>query len=314
MSVELQTPSPRSPRLDDDPFRIGCRYVRTVDADGRVTVETVPLTEEDFLHPQEGDRFMLVDQHVRIVEYIRYAIETIARRGLNVRVLSEHRVDWQVKSIKPHGPDVSVFRDFPADWDGVHRGTFPVRDEGAQPLAVIEVTSEATRHTDFEAKYLEYEAAGIPYYVIVDLAGPEESPKVLAFRHTRRGFRPMRPDASHGILLSDLHVWLRWQDGEVVAADEEGNDIPNSLETAELLERTEEQLDAVTLRASEAMKSFEAEKQRAEAEKQRAEAEKQRAEAALLLAEAEKQRADELARELTELKARMAQATTETGS
>ena len=300
MSVELETPPSRTPNLDDDAFRIGYRTVRRIDGDGREIFDTVPLSQEDFLHPQEGDRFMLVDQHVRIVESIRFAVETIARRGINLRVLSEHRVDWQVEPIKPHGPDVVVFRDFPPDWDGVHRGTFPVRDEGSTPLAVIEVTSEATRTTDFEAKFLEYEAAGIPYYVIVDLAGPDDARKILGFRHARGAFRPMRPDASRGILLPNLHLWLRWQNGSVIAADEEGKDLPNAEQTAVLLEQIEEKLEVETARAATAVRSLELEKQRAEAERERA--------------EAEKQRADDLMRELTALKAQLAASVKETGS
>lgn len=284
MSVELETPPPRTPRLDD-PFRIGYRTVRRTDADGGVVFDKMPLTEEDFLHPQEEDRFMLTQRHTRTVYAIACAIEVQARQGLNLGVLMEHRIDWQVGTLEPHGPDIAVFRDFPSDWDG-DRGTFPVRDEGSKPLVVIEVTSEATRHTDFEAKFLEYETAGIPYYVIVDLAGPEQAPKILAFRRATKGYRAMREDPKLGYLLPDLHVWLRWEHDRAIVADEEGIDIPEPETAVERMKQSDQRLDD--------------ERRRSEAEKQRA--------------EAEKQRADDLMRELTALKAQLAARMKETGS
>ena len=151
-----------------DPFYIGYRYVKSAGPGGR---EAVPLSIEDFLHPQEEDRFMLTDGHARAVHYLRDAIQIAAESRPDVRVFTEHRVDWQVPGILPHGPDVVAFDHFLADWDPL-KGTLPVRDLGAGVMAVVEVTSESTRATDFEAKFLEYHAAGIPYYVILDAAGP----------------------------------------------------------------------------------------------------------------------------------------------
>ncbi len=45
------TPNP----VDPDPFRYGWRYVRRTLPDGRETLDQVPLTLEDVLHPEEED-------------------------------------------------------------------------------------------------------------------------------------------------------------------------------------------------------------------------------------------------------------------
>ena len=289
MSIDTRHDA-HNPPADLDPFRIGYRYVKSVGDDGRERAVMVPLTEEDFLHPQEEDRQMLTDLHTVTVHYLRDAIQILHEGEPEVRVFTDHRVDWQVPGIPPHGPDVVVLDNFYAEWDPL-QGTLPVRDLGARVMAVIEVTSEATRATDFEAKFIEYHEAGIPYYVIVDAAGPPGAEKVLAFRRSVEDFKPLPRDAQLGSFIPRVNVWLRWADDRLVAATEVGQDILTGVDLAR-------RADAEGQRADEAAQAAEAERQRAEAEKQRADAETQRA-------DAETQRADDLARELAALKARL---------
>jgi len=294
MSAELKTPPPLSPRLDDDAFRIGYRYVRNGD-----DFDMVGLTEEDFLHPLEEDRFMLVDKHSATVAYLRNVLDEVAATEPGLRVLADHRIDWQVEGIRPHGPDLVMFRSFPGDWDTM-RGTFLVKDEKAVPLLVIEVTSRETRHVDFGRKYRQLEQVGIPYYLIADIAGSDDDPKLVAFRRTRRGFRPVLEDPTLGIFIPEIDLWFRWSNDRVVAADVDGNDLPGFVELAQLLRRTEFQLDD--------------EKQRADSEQQRADSEQLKATAAEQRASSAEQRADDLMRELAELKVRLTQSKTESGS
>ena len=311
--------TPRRPPGDpEDPFRIGYRYVHTVDERGTKTSVMVPLTEEDFLHPQEEDRFLLTDAHSIAVSYLRHAISLACRGRSELRLFSEHRVDWQVPGIPPHGPDVVVFDRFTADWDPM-TGTLPVADLGLDTLAVIEVTSEATRHVDLDRKFDEFERVGIPYYLVADLAAPNGVPVLLGFELVGGSYRMMGENPARGYFVPGLAVWVRLQDERVVVADTDGRDIPNSVDLAIAFEivgvradAEKARADAATARADAATELAEAVSRRAdiqeeiiELQRQRADAEKARADVEKATAEAERQRADELARELAALKARL---------
>ncbi|MGL6076334.1 MAG: Uma2 family endonuclease [Fimbriiglobus sp.] len=274
------------------PFHIGYRLVQTVDANGKTVSTQVPLSFEDFIHPQEEDRFLVTDRHSLSIQYCRYALDYLCQEQPDIRIFSEHRTDWQVEGIKPHGPDVVAYKNFTADWDP-SLGTLPVKDVGASPIVVIEVTSESTRKGDFEDKFLEFYDSGIPYYLIVDVACPYPGEaKVLGFRRTKSGYLALKDHDDLGVFVPGVNAYFRLENGELIIADESGKDIPSAVEAALLA-------DSERARAKAAM-------ERAEAEKQRAEAEKQRAEAATERAEAEKQRADDFARLVAELQAKLA--------
>ena len=151
-TATLETPVNVKPA--EDPFHIGYRLRTFTDANGELVSEPVPLTEEDFLHPQEEDRFMLVDPHQRALHYLVHALRISYRNLPEVRVFTDHRIDWQVPGILPHGPDAVLFDRFTADWNG--EGTLPVRDTNSRVLAVFEVTSESTRKIDLGKKFVEY--------------------------------------------------------------------------------------------------------------------------------------------------------------
>jgi hypothetical protein len=265
----------RMPPPPDDPFYIGRRRILHRDAAGTVVGhEDRPLTEEDYLHPQEEDRFTHNDLHFRMFFYLCHALLFAFRERPRVKLFGRHRIDWQHEGIEPHGPDAAVFNGFDAKPEE-YSGTLPVKDVGAEIVAVFEVTSESTRHVDFGRKFEEYAEIGIPYYIVIDAAAPNGTPDVLGFRLRRGEYKLMRRDRELGYQVPELKLWFRMEGDRLILADEDGHDIPGSPEVGFQLE---------------------AEKQRAEAEKQRAEAEKTRA-------DSEAARAEALAAELAALKA-----------
>ncbi len=283
------------------PFHIGTRVVNHLDADGElIETESVPLEEWDFLHPQEEDRFMLTDAHSVTVDYLRHAIITGCRDLKGIRVFTEHRIDWQIGGIEPHGPDLAVFDRFTGDWNPF-LGTLPVADVGAEIVAVFEVTSPSTRKIDIGTKFDEYAEVGVPYYVIVDIVDPDRGPNIRGYRLAKGKYIPMRYEASTGSVIPALRLWFRWEKNRIVVADEDGRDIPDSLETARQLEDVREIAILETRRADIA-------EQLVEAASVRAEAEAARAAIAETAAHAEKTRADALAAELVELKAKLNEA------
>ncbi len=259
-----------------DPFRVGYRYVMSVGPDGRERQVMVPLTEEDFLHPQEEDRQMLNALHSDTVSHLSEAIRAVHDGQPGVRVFIDHRIDWQVAGMLPHGPDVVVFDNFFVEWNRL-LGTVPVRDVGARILGVFEVTSPSTRGTDLVAKRIEYHEAGIPYYVIVDTAGPVGAEKVLAYRRAATDYVALPRDPDLGCFIPRVNVWLRWVDEDLVVADEAGLDIPTGVHSARHAKQEAQRADEATLAAV---------------------AEKLRADEAT-------RRNDDLARELAALKARL---------
>lgn len=278
----LDDPTTRLP--DGYPFHIGHRYVRAVDPDGRESWDKVPLTEEDFLHPQEGDRFMVTLGHTEAILRLGHALTLGGRAKPAIGLFAELRIDWQVPGIRPHGPDVIVFDRDPTGLAS-DTGTLFVADLDLKPLVLFEVTSPETRHIDFGAKFDEYLEVGVPVYVVLDLAAPNGEPRVIGFQLAGDRYREMPHDDRLGLYVPALELWFRLEDGWLIVADANGQDLPDSRQLGLSLDAATAEVSAV--------------KQRAEAEKQRAEAEKQRADSA-------QQQLEAMARELAELKARLA--------
>jgi Uma2 family endonuclease len=80
-------------------------------------------------------------------------------------MLSDCRVDWNLRGVRPLGPDVAVFRGVKRhrDWS-----TFDLAAEGAEPKLVVELTSPETRRHDVGIKVNFYHQARVPLYVIAD--------------------------------------------------------------------------------------------------------------------------------------------------
>src|SRR6266436_5582482 len=94
-----------------DPFRFGWRYVRQPGANGTGEPERVPLTPEDVLHPQWGDQIPEHTYQERSRTYLSSVLRLQLGSRPRVLVLSDCLVDWGVKGLRNHSPDISVFDD-----------------------------------------------------------------------------------------------------------------------------------------------------------------------------------------------------------
>ncbi len=255
---------------DGYPFHIGTRIVLHRDANGEVVSHHFePLSEWDYLHPQEEDRFMLADLHSTTLHYLRQSLKVGLRHRAELATFTELRIDWQRSDMEPHGPDAIVFEGMRSGFDSTE-GTLPVEDFSAKVVAVFEVTSPATRHMDFGDKFDEFIVLGIPYFVVVDVAAPNKRPAILAFKLTSSGYRLMVDSHKLGVRIPPLDLWFRWESDRLIVAESTGKDIRDELE---LIEAYDTQV--------------------ALAETQKGHA------------ETEKIRADALAKELADLKARL---------
>jgi colicin import membrane protein len=281
MSTLLQPVTPPVPP-QDDPFRLGWRYVKRTEPDGQVIYDQVPLTEWDLTHPEEGDFVVTNRPHANMLNYLKSVFEWRSAEVPGALVLTDHRIDWQIPGLQPLGPDVAFFTES-AEWpESV--GTYRVKDNHGKTQFAIEVTSPSTAKKDRNEKVALYYRAGVPLYIVADTfdesdAQYDEQPvlTIYSYQWTESGPVLRYPDPLGRLWLPGLDLWLTIAGKKLQCLMPDGSPIHGYT-----MERE---------RANAAVERAEAEKQRAEAEKQRA--------------EAEKQRADAMAAELAALKAKL---------
>jgi colicin import membrane protein len=230
------------PPLHTDPYFYGWRMVERQREDGSTFWEQVPLTEWDVLHPQEGDFIVHNDAHNDTCFYLKAAFRWKLTKQPQSLVLCDHRIDWQVPGILPHGPDITVLFDA-LPWDP-RKETYPVRDMGARPVLVIEITSPTTRRLDLHDKVNEYGRAGVPFYAIIDQGPSETYPELtlLAYQTTPKGFDRVRLHQHNRLWLPELELWLVTEGKRVVCLEPSGTPIDDYLAVAKRFQMAEAEL------------------------------------------------------------------------
>ncbi len=189
----------KPPRLakPTDPFFFGWRDTWRMDKIGRRRSVQVPLTEEDVLHPQEGDYIVHSNLHGEDRDYLRNVFRYVLADLPGALVFSNLGIFWDDPSLRHHAPDIAVI--FRArthhNWQ-----RFDVAREGVRPRLIIEITSPSTRHADVVTKRDHYHRAGVEYYVIVDEL-PEENEdddvrrlQLFGFRRNTQRYRRLALD------------------------------------------------------------------------------------------------------------------------
>ena len=213
---------PKPPKPEPDPYRYGWRDVVVKAADGTETFDQVPLTEEDVLFPEVGDFIVQTTRHNSDVQYLGYVFEARLAGKPAAVVISDCRVDWNLRGVRPLGPDIAVF--FGVKRDDEEWETFNVAAEGAEPKLVVEVTSRSTRKNDLGIKVKFYHRAKVPFYLIADARGLGAKRRItlIGRQYTARGYQEVKPDAQGRIHLEALGLLVgvtrdRPGDGERLA-------------------------------------------------------------------------------------------------
>jgi colicin import membrane protein len=282
----MSSPVSSAQSLEPDPFRYGWRYVRRQLPDGTLDFDMVPLTLEDVLHPQEGDRIPENSRHERHRRYFNNVVEKRLSRRPTFLSLSDCLIDWDVPGLRAHSPDLVVLeRDLPWPWGSW--STLHVEGEGARPVFVIEIVSPSTRNNDIVAKVEHYHRARVPLYVIVDSESEEGSLRLVAYRYAPAGYVPLLPDERGRLPLEPLGLYLLVVGARVAIFDTETEkELGDYTAVCEAL--------AAEVRAREA------------AEKAAAEAERREQEQAAARQAAEQARAEAERREREQTQARLA--------
>jgi len=250
-------PVPETPAAPYEAER-GYRYVRRVLPDGSEEWTTVPITDAEFLDPQEGDVMPERPSHARArVDLFTMLSAYVRRAHPNLTVFTDLKIDWGIPGLENPGPDLAVVPNV-RDPRAIE-GTFYVQQEGARPALVIEIISPGYVRADLVDKARIYARAGVREYVILDPGGFTEQP-VRGYRLRKGRYQPL-------------------------PLDEEG--LVECATVAVLIGLAGEQVVVVEAETGQRLRTYEEEAARAEAEAARAEAEAARAEAEAARAEVE---------------------------
>ena len=218
----IDRPPTEEELLAADPFYYGYRLV---DMDDIPDPVMVPLTEDDLLHPQEGDYVTHNTLHHRIITYLYEVFCALVAHQTDTVVFSDVLIAWDaVPSIRPHGPDLMVI-------EGVRElrewSVFDVAEEGTRPSLIIEVTSPKTRRNDLYRKPDHYDRVGVPQYVIVDLHQRRGVfyPRLLTYRSVEGAYELDTPDADGRLWIERYGVGLAFDGETLVCTDREGTPI-----------------------------------------------------------------------------------------
>lgn len=203
-------PSPNGVAPADDPFYYGHRWQPVLDEAGNLDYIEVPLTQEDFLDPQEGDHFVQGTLHEKDVEKIKSIFRRLHRHHPELTVYSDLKIDWGIQGLQNPAPDVSVI---PNVVDSARpRGQFDVPDEGTRPIFVLEMVSPRFVESDYERKPNIYEQAGVREYIIIDSNlrdwDDEVSYTLEGHRLHEGRYVPIQPDERGWLFSEENGAWI----------------------------------------------------------------------------------------------------------
>ncbi len=237
----------------NDPFALGWRDVKKIEADGSESMIKTPLTLEDILHPQEEDFRVLSDPHTEDIYYLRGAFRIALSATPNAIVLNDCRIAWDREGEFGHGPDCAVIFNVRR----VERwSTINVILEGTRPALIVEVTSPSTRSTDLVNKVREYAEQRVPHYVIADARETEDSRRVSLIDYhlhpDEPGYFSLPPNEDGRVWLPEVNLWLGSEDGKLVCYNPNGERLKTIVEEHEARVKAEKQAEKERRAKSEA--------------------------------------------------------------
>ena len=194
----------------------GWRMEWVTDEAGEEQLVYFPLTEDEFIHPEEDYHFPSNTFHGTLQ---RDLIDVLQRRYAqreDVGVFGDLIVKWGIKGLRQHCPDVCVV--FGLRDKEKYRSKFIVPEEGTKPAIVMEVVFPRYRTTDRQKKVKQYARAGIPEYIIFDRRRHrgELRDEVLGYRLEGESYVAIVPDEEGKILSPTLDIWFAMHEGKVM--------------------------------------------------------------------------------------------------
>ncbi len=194
----------------DDPFRYGWRWQTVRLPNGKVSEQQIPLTAEDLLDPELGDKVPESIPHSLFVDGLAGLLRRHHLPRRDVLVVTNVKMLWGIPGLKEPDPDIAVIPGMRMKPD-LHavkdHKSFSVREEGTRPCLSIELVSPpdpALMSNDYEHKVKIYQRAGVPEYLIIDPPYSRPGHMLLTgYRLDPVGrYRRIKPD-DQGQLLSE---------------------------------------------------------------------------------------------------------------
>lgn len=181
----------------------GWRYVRRVLPNGRETWDTVPITEADFLDPQEGDVMPQRPEHEHVIRDLMDMLSAHYGPSGRYTVFHDLKMEWGIPGLERPSPDIAVVPDVRDPQAIAGAGLFDVLKEGTGPVLVIEVISPTYMDADVNPtkKRRIYARAGVEEYFILDPGGYTGTPVVGYRLSGNRRYRQLPLDAD-GLMQS----------------------------------------------------------------------------------------------------------------
>jgi len=212
----------------------GWKKVEITRPDGTQSHAMVPLTAEEFLHPQEDYHMPISAFHHQTNDDLFDILNVRYSNDQTVEVFHDLLIDWDVPGLLSHSPDISVIFGVRGG-KSLNRTRFNVAAEGTRPSLAIEIVSPRYRKEDRIEKVEEYAIAGVLEYVIFDQrrVRGETLDEVLGYQLVRGRYQPIMADEQGRILCRTVGLWMSLHEGKVIIEDAiSGERLLNSEELA----------------------------------------------------------------------------------
>ncbi len=213
--IDFASPTPSSLTDDDRIRRFGYRDVYRSLPDGTTTIDRVPLTLDDLLHPQVGDVAMISSKHDLERDYLANIFRTRLANVPGSLVLSDTMIDWggDPPGMRHHSPDLMVLlgvREERKTWT-----SFNVVEQKCRPSLIVEVVSPTYRANDTVTKVEDYLRCRVGCYAIVDREKHDDPPRLVARVLRGNSWRPLAPNDNGWLWLEAVGVYLSIVDQRV---------------------------------------------------------------------------------------------------
>jgi Uma2 family endonuclease len=208
----------RSLEKKEQIFRYGWRHVQRLRDDGTTTYETVPLTLEDTLHPQQGDYIVEGTIHDETRRYLADVFWTRVDRT-NTFVFSDCGVYWDRPEKDHHCPDIAIVRGLDHPEKLWKCESYQVAEFGVRPQAIFEIVSRNVRNNDVETKFHDYHELQIALFVIIDREKSDTDWKIVPYQYAPDSYVKLPTDDRGRFWIDFLGIWIGVKDERVVCFD-----------------------------------------------------------------------------------------------
>ncbi|MEB3337757.1 MAG: Uma2 family endonuclease, partial [Leptolyngbyaceae bacterium] len=164
MVLSAVSPSSSSNR-SSELAECGWREESVTQPDGSTLLVKVPLTNLEFIHPQEGYHLPNTTFHEAVAGEAKELLTRRYATDPEVGIFRDLLIEWDI-DLGDHCPDTFVV--FGIRNREQNRSKFIVAHEGVRPSLIIEVVSPRYRKADRETKVVQYARAQVQEYVIID--------------------------------------------------------------------------------------------------------------------------------------------------